>query len=171
MKTILVSLDLSEHSSHAFNELVELTAHLDDAVAVRVWLIHVVDPDIGPEDRLEFVAQDIRDYLSKQLRKERATLTDYCHHLAAAGIDARPLMVRGRPAETILQEVTRHHADLLVMGWPRHGSIYRTLLGSVTDSVIRDCPCPVLVMPKLTRPSTTSRQPKLRRQPEHSPTS
>jgi nucleotide-binding universal stress UspA family protein len=171
MKTILVSLDLSEHSDASSAELVELTAHLGDAVAARVWLIHVVDPDIGPEDRLEFVAQDIRDYISRQLRKERATLTDYCHHLAAARIDAHPLMVRGRPAETILQEVARHHADLLVMGWPRHGSIYRTLLGSVTDSVIRDCPCPVLVMPQVTRPSTTSRQPRLSRQPEPSPAS
>ena len=47
-----------------------------------------------------------------------------------------------------MAEVARRHAELLVMGWPGHGKLYRTLMGSVTDSVLRDCPCPVVLLPK-----------------------
>jgi nucleotide-binding universal stress UspA family protein len=53
----------------------------------------------------------------------------------------------GHPIETILDEAEAWSADLVVMGTHGRGWIERTLLGSVTEHVLRLLPCSVLVVP------------------------
>jgi len=54
---------------------------------------------------------------------------------------------RGEPERVLLRLVREGGFDLLVMGTHRRSGVARVLMGSVAESVVRDCPCPVLVVP------------------------
>jgi len=52
------------------------------------------------------------------------------------------------PAAAILDSA-RSDVDLLVLGSRAYGPVRRALVGSVSSSVVRHAPCPVLVMPRV----------------------
>jgi nucleotide-binding universal stress UspA family protein len=52
----------------------------------------------------------------------------------------------GEPGQEILFAATRLRSDLIVIGRERTGTTRRALLGSVTSEVLREAPCPVLVV-------------------------
>jgi nucleotide-binding universal stress UspA family protein len=62
-------------------------------------------------------------------------------------------LVRGRPADVLLDEARRTHADLVVLGSRGHGRLESLMLGSVPAEVVDHAPCPVLVVrgPTLSR--------------------
>ena len=68
--------------------------------------------------------------------------------LAMAGIKAtgqvRPALI-DRAADEIIADATEWGADLIVLGFPRRGTLTTRLFGSVTLSVLQHAPCPVLV--------------------------
>jgi nucleotide-binding universal stress UspA family protein len=67
--------------------------------------------------------------------------------VAALGIDnAETRIVEGEPGDALCALATELSARALVMGTRGRGRIKRALLGSVSDHVIRNAPCPVLVV-------------------------
>jgi nucleotide-binding universal stress UspA family protein len=56
------------------------------------------------------------------------------------------LVQRGHPVTEILRAATEGCYDLIVMGTKSRTGAARTLIGSVTESVIRHAPCPVLTV-------------------------
>lgn len=67
------------------------------------------------------------------------------------GPRARLHAVRGEPVRVLLQLARERGYDLVVMGTHRRAGAARVLLGSVAEAVVRDCPCPVLVVPAAAR--------------------
>jgi nucleotide-binding universal stress UspA family protein len=61
----------------------------------------------------------------------------------AASVAVR--IVDGRPVPAILHAARSWNADLLMVGGSSRGALGRSLLGSVSDEVVRGAPCPVLV--------------------------
>jgi nucleotide-binding universal stress UspA family protein len=61
--------------------------------------------------------------------------------------DAVPIARTGDAPTTIVDEASRNGADLVVMGTHGLRGFKRLLLGSVTERVLRDAPCPVLTVP------------------------
>jgi nucleotide-binding universal stress UspA family protein len=55
-------------------------------------------------------------------------------------------VVRGSPAQTIIEEAENWGADLIIMGSHGYGFWQRALLGSVSDAVVHHAPCSVLVV-------------------------
>jgi nucleotide-binding universal stress UspA family protein len=53
----------------------------------------------------------------------------------------------GDPSAVIIERALELPADLLVLGTQARRGIQRLLLGSVTESVMHDAPCPVLAVP------------------------
>ena len=51
----------------------------------------------------------------------------------------------GEPGESIVSAADAEAADLIVVGTHGRGTIGRLLLGSVSEHVVRNAPCPVLV--------------------------
>jgi nucleotide-binding universal stress UspA family protein len=60
---------------------------------------------------------------------------------------ALPVFARGDPVEKLL-EAAEMGVDLLVLGSRGFGPVMRLLIGSVSARVIREAPCPVLVVPR-----------------------
>jgi len=55
-------------------------------------------------------------------------------------------VVAGRPAQTIVEYVTEHDIDAIVMGSHGREGFSRVLLGSVAEAVVRRSPVPVTVV-------------------------
>jgi nucleotide-binding universal stress UspA family protein len=60
-------------------------------------------------------------------------------------IDAETLVVQGDPGRTLCDLASQRDASAIIMGTRGRGGIRRALLGSVSDFVVRNAPCPVLV--------------------------
>jgi nucleotide-binding universal stress UspA family protein len=58
--------------------------------------------------------------------------------------DAEALIVTGSPGHTICELAETLPASVVVMGTRGRGGIRRAVLGSVSDHVVRNAPCPVL---------------------------
>jgi len=68
-------------------------------------------------------------------------------NLAALSSRATPLAESGDPQATIIDQTLSKKADLIVMGTHGRRGFKRLLLGSVTEAVLREAPCPVLTVP------------------------
>ena len=139
---ILLSTDGSVASEQAEAHALDLAAAHDAVLHV----LYVVDEDVvtaysgdeyvdeaeGPEHGLE--------------ERGEETLSALRQRASEAGVDVETAMHHGRPSETIVAYANDHDTDLLVLGTKRRPDEYRTLLGSVTDRVLRLTTRPVTVV-------------------------
>jgi nucleotide-binding universal stress UspA family protein len=68
-------------------------------------------------------------------------------NLADLSTPATPVAEAGDPQATIVDQALSRKADLIVMGTHGRRGFKRLLLGSVTEAVLREGPCPVLTVP------------------------
>lgn len=130
---ILLSTDGTVASEAAEAHALELAA----ATEATVHVLYVVDEDVvtaysgdeyvdgaeGPEHSLEEHGEQTLSELRTRASEDEVRIETAMQH--------------GRPAETIVEYANDHDADLLVLGTKRRPEEYRTLLGSVTDRVLR----------------------------------
>ena len=112
----------------------------------RLWLVHVAAPDpafVG----YEAGPADVRDTRAAELRREHHELHERAAALRASGLDVTPLLIQGATAEKLVAEAKRLRADLLVLGSHGRGAVTKALLGSVSEGVVRQAPCPVVIVP------------------------
>ena len=64
----------------------------------------------------------------------------------AHGVQVSFLIWEGDPAEAIVEAAGAERADLIVVGNRGLAGVGRALIGSVSDEVVRNAPCPVLVV-------------------------
>lgn len=91
--------------------------------------------------------RSVREQRAEALRQEHRQLQDLAERVERGGIEAKALLVQGPTVETILERAERAEADLIVVGSHGHGKLYTTLLGSVSEGVVRNARCPVLLVP------------------------
>jgi len=142
MMNILVAVDFSDITSR----VIEHAENLAKTFSGKVWLVHAVPPDpdfVG----FEVGPQTVRDAVAKQMHEEHRRLHDMATDIKSRGIDVTPLLVQGPTVEMILQEAANTNADMIVMGSHGHGALYTTLLGSVSEGVLRKAPCPLYIIP------------------------
>ena len=56
------------------------------------------------------------------------------------------LVWTGDPGDMIVEAAEAEHADMIVVGSHGRGAVGRLFLGSVSEHVVRNAPCPVLVV-------------------------
>ncbi len=139
---ILVTIDFSESTDAVLAVALE-TAR---AHGYGMCLIHVAPPDPA------FVGYDagpqtVRDTVAGELREEHHRLQALAEQVKQAGLDAHSLCIQGPTVEKILQAARERKVARLVMGSHGHGALYHLLMGSVTEGVLREAPCPVLIVP------------------------
>ncbi len=66
--------------------------------------------------------------------------------LHAAGVVAQPFVQYGPIAETILEIAREREIALIILGSDVRRGLSRLLLGSVAATVVRDAPCPILLV-------------------------
>lgn len=140
--TILVAVDLSAVS----RKMLDAVLRMPRSAGTTVYVVHVAEPDP------EFAGWDAgpraaRKQAAAEFQSERHEIEAMAERLRAAGLDASGLVVQGPTVETVLDEVVRRGADLLVVGSHGHGAAYDLAVGSVSSGIIRKSTVPVLVIP------------------------
>ena len=137
IKRILCPVDFSEYSRRAFARAVALARWYKTQLTV----LHV-SPDLPLVD-LPPIGMGNRDRARLVAELQRFT----GHPLCDVPLDL-VITEAADVCREILDRIDAVHADLLVMGSHGRSGIQRLLLGSVTEKVLRQAPCPTLIVPR-----------------------
>lgn len=150
---ILVPLDGSEHSLRAL----EIAIQIAKKFGGKITLIHVysvtVRPVIMPEPTtltppgVPVMTPTEVSRVVEATRKAGANiLADGEQKVKAEEIQVETMLAEGQTVEEITRAAKEDKFGLIIMGARGISRIREILLGSVSDGVIRNAPCPVLVV-------------------------
>jgi len=126
---VLCAVDINEDGPRVFSRALTVSRNS----GARLSLLHAASPELsfnrGATERVDFL---------RQLR----SLAE------AAGVEVRVDVQRGYVTETILHHARTRRPDVVVIGMSRKER-RRGLSGWVAEQVLRDAPCPTLIVPKL----------------------
>jgi nucleotide-binding universal stress UspA family protein len=144
LKRILVPTDFSEPAKEAFKAAVELAQHF----SAQLLMVHVVPPVPVPYQPLvsPTPAFDITSYLQELVKASKDTLQNYVTENVPEGIPATISVTAGDPAYEILRLAKELESDIIVIATHGHGGWRHFLFGSVAEKVVRQAPCPTLVV-------------------------
>ena len=131
-RTVVISVDFSEHSKFTFDWALENIAkkETDLLVFLNCRPISTVPGPYGTS----YI--DFTDYLHQvelQNRTEsHAMLQKYAGAAKLKGFTVKAVALRGDPRDELTRKIKEIHADLVVMGSRGHGAIKRAFLGSVS---------------------------------------
>jgi nucleotide-binding universal stress UspA family protein len=142
--SVIVAVDGSETSLEAARTGLDLLGRPDDALLVTV--IESGDPMIVTGTGMAGGTMSEAEYE----RLESARQDEGQGLLAAAaeqlGLDsAHTRLVRGDPSRALCELAGELDARAIVIGSRGRGGVARALLGSVSDYVVRNAPCPVVI--------------------------
>lgn len=139
---ILACIDLSESTEKVVEKAVEIA----EAVAAKLWLLHIAEPDpdfvgyeVGP--------QSVRDALAGKFHEQHRKLQEIADRVRTEGLDTTALLLQGSTVETILAKAAKLSADMIVVGTHGRGAMYQLLVGSVSEGLLHDTECPILIVP------------------------
>jgi universal stress protein A len=140
--SILVPLDFSDASVAALR----YACGLADVFGASLHVLHATEDPYLPGGYLEFYpppVTHVEEVARDALQRLEASLT------AEEKRRYRAVMVHrvGAPARELLAYLRDHpEVDLVVMATHGRGGVARLMLGSVTDTLIRTAPCPVVTL-------------------------
>jgi nucleotide-binding universal stress UspA family protein len=137
---ILVAVDDGPASGWAQQEAVFLAHDLRADLAI----LHVIDTGFSFPVDWNYAEDEV-------LAAKRREGDDLLRHAAARAhadpaMSVESLLREGAPAAQIVQTARAWGADLVVMGSHGRGRLGDLVQGSTTRTVIRDAPCPVLIV-------------------------
>ena len=134
LSRVLCAVAIDERDRAVFEQALALARRHD----ARLLLLHAASPDVafnrGATERVDF------------LRRLRALAE-------AAAVEIRVDVQTGPTAELILLHARAREVDLIVLGAGHRHERRRGLSGWIAERVLRDAPCPTLVVPRTPRPS------------------
>lgn len=145
MSTVLVCVDRSSHSDHALEYYLKYIHKEGNIVKVvhcpEMWT--GIGPMEGPTPgRLEELRQETE--ANTAAIQERVIAL-----LQSSGVQGEFVRLSHKdPWHAVVDAAKNADASLIVIGSRGQGTIRRTLLGSVSDSVVHHAHCPVLVCRK-----------------------
>ena len=143
---VIVGIDGSDEADAAVEfcgELLDPTrCEVDVIIAVGHEVPLVVPPYFGGfATNATVVERNARERIERGRRSVQAA----SRRLAAKGFDVDEVVLEGAAGPQLLKEVDNVDAGLLVVGSRGMGALRRTLLGSVSDQVVRHAPATLVV--------------------------
>jgi nucleotide-binding universal stress UspA family protein len=136
---ILVACDFSPHSNLCFQYGLSLAQEFGS----ELHLAHVVETPVY-KNKLKSakkISEDQQDGLRKELDEK---LTSMISREKQSSCSPTKILLAGQPYEELTKYAVTNNIDLMILG-VRGQTLKETLhLGSTTDRVVRQAPCPVL---------------------------
>ena len=142
-RRILVPLDGSRTAQLGLGEAVKLAKSQDSSLR----LLHVVDELVlmtAPE-----MSYDIADLIEVLKEDGRKILEKGAAHARKHGVKVQTSLIEtfgGHAADSIIDEATKWHASLIVLGTHGRRGMKRMVMGSDAEEVVRNAPSPVLLV-------------------------
>lgn len=135
---IIVAYDASDLGKKAL-EMAKQLAKQDEKIELHV--LSVVNPkNAGAEFGIPY--EHIREEQQKKVQGMLAEVKDSLNELPN---QTEIVMLKGHPAEMILEYARNRNADLIVIGSRGLSTFKEIVLGSVSHNVVQHATCPVLV--------------------------
>lgn len=134
--TILVPLDGSALAEAALVKALDLWRGVSGATLVLLRAAAAHPAAVDPTEAQVEAVRDAEEYLAAAAARARA--------LGATNV--RTSVWYGPAASSIAEAAEAMHADLIVMSSHGRSGLGRFLLGSVTESVLRSTPIPILLL-------------------------
>ena len=142
MDKIIVAVDLSDLATVA----IDYAASFARAFKSHVHILHVEAPVpsyIGNEIVPPVFPLENKEELER-IARDLASMAEY---MQQHGVEADYELSKGPVIETIIEKASGYNADLIIMGAHNHGFLYRAFIGSVSTGVLKQSPCPVMIIP------------------------
>jgi len=153
LASVLVAMDGSDDSFLAVRFLQSLALPR----RTKVRLLSVVEPLRFPTTAPGGAVRGQLLRMLKELEAERRGELEKVLERGAAQLDDKLTRVTrstptGAPADEIVAAANDYDTDLVVVGARGRGGMARLLLGSVSEKVLRDARCPVLIVKERSKP-------------------
>jgi nucleotide-binding universal stress UspA family protein len=138
-ENILCSVDYSDASERALNNAVKIAR----AFRARLFIVNVFEPmeyNYSPRFEINYEQENQKNQLENSRR-----FTDFLAGFNFTGLDVHKEILKGSSHEEIVRFVQQNRVDLLFMGAVGKTYLQRIFLGSVTEKVIREFPCSMVV--------------------------
>jgi nucleotide-binding universal stress UspA family protein len=152
LKLILCPIDFSEFSVMAYQYALSLAEHYK----AKVVAFHVVELRKYPFADYAGYEADFAKFSKALCEGGEVRLREFVNKNPCPGIHPQLVVNIGNASDSILAFVQANNVELIVMGTHGRRGFDRLVLGSTTDRVMRKACCPVLVMSKPPRVSTTT---------------
>ena len=133
-KKILVALDGSELAA----KILPQVADLAKSQSAEVVLLNVY-PDWG-----EPTSEEVKNLIESEVKKCESFVAQAAKDLAAQGVKATPVCVKGTPAQEISTYADKNDLDLIALATHGRGEV-AWVLGSVAEKVVSHATVPVLL--------------------------
>jgi nucleotide-binding universal stress UspA family protein len=157
MTKILAAVDFSKHSEAVLEQAAKLAKTQND----QLWILHVTSDETQAMayEATQFSdyapgfinmpgdVQLARDICADEFKREHSQLLAMSSKLRATGIKAQSILIKGDPASLILNKAKELNVETIVLGSHGHGLLHKVLLGSVSEGIIRNAHCNIMVVP------------------------
>ncbi|MDY0282124.1 MAG: universal stress protein [Salinivirgaceae bacterium] len=143
MKKILVAVDFSDLAT----EILDKSIDIAKAFGGEIYILHIAVPGSFFNEQSAHMPL-VNNPAKEEIIREENDLKAMSDYVAKHGIKATSAIMNGAVVDKVIAEAEKFNADLIVVGTHNHGFLYKTLIGSVSDGVIRRSPCPVLIIPQ-----------------------
>jgi nucleotide-binding universal stress UspA family protein len=140
MLKVAVALDFSFATPDILNQAKKLV----QGNQAHLWLLHVEAPDpdfvgydVGP--------QSVRDSVATEMHQHHIKLQDLAAQCRLEGLETTALLLQGPTVQALAEKSVELGIDFLVVGSHGHG-LKQLILGSVSDGLLKQAPCPVVVV-------------------------
>lgn len=141
LRHILVPLDFSACSEAAL----PYTASLARKYGAKVTLLHVIPTQMYAVGEADFwqLSDQVLTTLEQEARQKFAAVFSPAER---EQLEVAEKVTQGVPFAEIIEEAKEQAVDLIVMATHGRAGVSHLILGSVTEQVVRQAPCPVLTV-------------------------
>jgi len=139
VKRILCPVDFSEESKLALNNAINIARRYNS----KLCILSVSEPNNLTYKGLNINWKEIDESNRVELKRK---LDNFLNDFNLIDLNWQSIVKTGDPAKIILKTIKKKGTDLLLMGSSGKSSIFRILIGSVTEKVIREVPCTFITL-------------------------
>ncbi len=142
-KRIVVSVDLTDHSPEVIREAI----HTARAYGAAISLVHVVH-ELEAMYGIYLGGGSVSELQADIDAEARARLHAlYQEHVHDSDVPGEEVLLKGVPWSEIIGYAVRTRAARIVLGAHVARKPEHKILGSTAERVLRNAPCPVLIVP------------------------
>lgn len=140
MEKIIALIDFSEVT----RSVIDFAAKQAKAFDAELVLLHT-EPE-AYEKLYRKIDEEERNRRAKMLKFEHSDLNSKSEELRGLGVNCYALLIEGPLVETILQEIDKQEASMVVLGNHHHSFFSSFFKGSVGEELVDKLTCPTVLI-------------------------